>query len=238
MYGGSPYGASASGAYPIVGGYTNVILFTGHAGTVSFHQLPLASEAGGVSFVGYPVAITFVWAHKSPYGVIDFSRIAPAVEMRWTGLSPYGVLEFPADGIALQAVTQPQNLGSSYRALKFRGSPVTPDQKPTLIPLSLFPGYSSDGTSITIPIAALVEVTSAEADTITGDWREVLQGVLRRAAEHLGELMFYDEPTTLRVFVLNDYNARSAILGDGLKRDIVVKFNITYQSCGMPPEPD
>ena len=47
-------------------------------------------------------------------------------------------------------------------------------------PKDLFLGYESDGTSITIPIASVIGLTAAEADTVTGDWREVLQAVLLR----------------------------------------------------------
>jgi hypothetical protein len=52
------------------------------------------------------------------------------------------------------------------------------------LPSSLFIGYSTDGTSITIPISTLSGLTAAEADATTGDWREVLQAILRRSFDY------------------------------------------------------
>lgn len=41
------------------------------------------------------------------------------------------------------------------------------------LPTDFFTGYTSDGTSITIPLTALPGLTAAEADTATGDGRKV-----------------------------------------------------------------
>jgi hypothetical protein len=41
------------------------------------------------------------------------------------------------------------------------------------LPTDFFAGYTSDGTSITIPLAALEGLTAAEADAATGDGRKV-----------------------------------------------------------------
>jgi hypothetical protein len=38
-------------------------------------------------------------------------------------------------------------------------------------PSSLFPSWSEDGTTISVPIASIANLTAAEADGTTGDWR-------------------------------------------------------------------
>lgn len=49
------------------------------------------------------------------------------------------------------------------------------------VPTDTFPGYSSDGTNITIPLAALPGLTSAEAHTSTGDARKIVKAILDKA---------------------------------------------------------
>ena len=41
------------------------------------------------------------------------------------------------------------------------------------LPTDFFPGYTTDGTSITIPLADLSGLIAAEADAATGDGRKV-----------------------------------------------------------------
>jgi hypothetical protein len=51
-------------------------------------------------------------------------------------------------------------------------------------PTTLLPSYSSDGTNMTIPIAAIPGLTSAEAHTTTGDWRAILFRLLSHAENY------------------------------------------------------
>ena len=50
-----------------------------------------------------------------------------------------------------------------------------------IIPTQLFPGYVSDGTTISIPIADLNGLTPAEADPATGNGMEVLRALLEKS---------------------------------------------------------
>lgn len=61
-------------------------------------------------------------------------------------------------------------------------------------PTSLWPNYTSDGTNITIPIAALDGLTSAEAHTTTGDWRSIMLSICSTAYRHYSELAAADRP--------------------------------------------
>lgn len=55
-------------------------------------------------------------------------------------------------------------------------------------PTSIWPSYSSDGTNITIPIAQLPGLSAAEADAVTGDWREVMQTMVRTLNNYLEQI--------------------------------------------------
>jgi hypothetical protein len=74
-------------------------------------------------------------------------------------------------------------------------------------PLDLFVGYSSDGTSITIPISSVIGLTAEEADVITGDWREVLQAILLRAVEHHRSFTWSEQLRTYNAFGMNMLNS-------------------------------
>jgi hypothetical protein len=62
-------------------------------------------------------------------------------------------------------------------------------------PTTLWPSYTSDGTNITIPIAALDGLTDAEAHTSTGDWRSIMLAICSTAYRHYSELLTADKPT-------------------------------------------
>ena len=64
-------------------------------------------------------------------------------------------------------------------------------------PTLLWPSYSSNGTNITIPIAALDGLTAAEADTTTGDWRSIMLSIISTAYRYYDSLATEDKPTAL-----------------------------------------
>ena len=66
-------------------------------------------------------------------------------------------------------------------------------------PTALFPGYTSDGTNITIPIAALAGLTSAEAHTTTGDWRQIVLAMLSTLYSHYSGLETANKPQAVVV---------------------------------------
>jgi len=100
-----------------------------------------------------------------------------------------------------------------------------------LSPGYVIEGYSSDGTNIIIPIASLVGLTAAEADAITGDWREILQAILLKAVEHHRTYRWSLQPRTYNPFGMNLLNSRT------FDRHFGITF---YTDMGAPhiaPEP-
>lgn len=61
-------------------------------------------------------------------------------------------------------------------------------------PTALFPGYTSDGTSITIPLAAIPGLTSVEANATTGDWRNVFLSLCHTVLTYYDSLAVADKP--------------------------------------------
>ena len=49
-----------------------------------------------------------------------------------------------------------------------------------ITPTNIFSGYSADATAITIPLAALPGLTTAEAHATTGDAREILRILIEK----------------------------------------------------------
>jgi hypothetical protein len=98
-------------------------------------------------------------------------------------------------------------------------------------PEQAIPGYSSDGTSITMPIASLVGLTSAEADTVTGDWREILQAILLRAVEYQNSFVWSDRPFTYRIFGVNQFNRQT------LDRWFATSFYTNRDEANVADEP-
>lgn len=66
-------------------------------------------------------------------------------------------------------------------------------------PTSIWPSYTSDGTNITIPIAALDGLTAAQANATTGDWRAIAVSFADTLQRHYFELADADKPTALIV---------------------------------------
>jgi hypothetical protein len=62
-------------------------------------------------------------------------------------------------------------------------------------PDSIFPGWFEDGTDITVPIASITGLTSAEADGTTGDWRAVLYRIIEHTFKYVEGLPEADRPT-------------------------------------------
>lgn len=57
-----------------------------------------------------------------------------------------------------------------------------------VIPTQIFPGYTSDGISITIPLADLAGLTANEANAATGNVMEVIRTILEKAQAQLAAL--------------------------------------------------
>ena len=66
-------------------------------------------------------------------------------------------------------------------------------------PTNLFANWSSDGTNVTLPIASLPELTSAEANASTGDLRKIVFALLERLFAWYNGLATADRPTKLAI---------------------------------------
>jgi hypothetical protein len=98
-------------------------------------------------------------------------------------------------------------------------------------PNSLFAGYAADGASLTIPIASLTGLTAAEADAVTGDWREILQAVMLYCVEHHKEFQWSDQPRTYDAFKLDLLNSRY------FDRHFLFHFCTDMGAPSIAPEP-
>jgi len=100
-----------------------------------------------------------------------------------------------------------------------------------LPPIALWPGYESDGTSITIPIASMIGLTAEEADAVTGDWREILQAVLLRSVEYHRSFTWSEQPRTYNAFGMNLLNSRT------FDRHFSIAFYTDMGEPNVAPEP-
>lgn len=67
----------------------------------------------------------------------------------------------------------------------------------TIRPNTLFPNISSDGTNLTIPIADLAGLSSAEADPTTGNGAEMLRIICECAYSKIEALDAANRPTQM-----------------------------------------
>jgi len=66
-------------------------------------------------------------------------------------------------------------------------------------PSSLFSSLSEDGTDITIPIASITDLTAAEADGTTGDWRDLMLRILDHVESYTNALATADKPAKFTI---------------------------------------
>ena len=66
-------------------------------------------------------------------------------------------------------------------------------------PSSFLTDWSEDGTDITVPIASFSELTAAEADATTGDWRKIVFAFLEHLYSYYTSLPSGDQPTKLAI---------------------------------------
>ena len=66
-------------------------------------------------------------------------------------------------------------------------------------PSSLFPSWSENGTTISVPIASIANLTAAEADGTTGDWRAVIGRLVDDVYNYDNALATADSPTKFTI---------------------------------------
>lgn len=76
-------------------------------------------------------------------------------------------------------------------------------------PADMFPGWSEDGTLITVPIAAFNLLTAATADNTTGDARQVASSICSTMFEWYNELTTVPEGMEAKI-----WNRRIQTTGD------------------------
>ena len=101
------------------------------------------------------------------------------------------------------------------------------DPKPT----TFFAGWSEDATNVTLPLAAVPELTAAEADATDGDIRKVLFALLEQAALAYAALPSANKPA--KMVVSRSTNLRS----DGnLDRTYTFAFELAPASVDVADE--
>lgn len=154
--------------------------------------------------------------------------VAQGMSTRGNGLA-YGVATVIADNAYV--------IGTAAGAATVSGEGLSFSR---FAPYLLWPGYSSDGTAITIPLADLNPILdAAEAHTTTGDWRKIMQSLLLHASEFYLNIVLSGEtpPSTYRSKVVVNHDARHPVLGQTYRRSCRSHFNITFPSRRMADEP-
>lgn len=92
-------------------------------------------------------------------------------------------------------------------------------------PTTTIPSYSSDGTNMTIPIASITGLTTAEAHTTTGDIRAIILRLMTHFNTTFAALSAPDQPTKLVV------NKRTEFVNSQIRRifdvDAIVSGDLT-----------
>lgn len=66
-------------------------------------------------------------------------------------------------------------------------------------PSALFPSWAEDGTTITVPLASITDLTAVEADGTTGDWRAIMLRIMDHVWAYSQGLATADKPTKLLI---------------------------------------
>jgi hypothetical protein len=116
---------------------------------------------------------------------------------------------------------------------EYIGWPITPtDSSRHLAPGLVFGiEYSSDGTNITFPIANLIGLTAAEADSVTGDLREILQAIFLKSTEYYISDTWSVRLRTVDFFGMNLLNSRT------FDRHFAITFYVDMGDPNVAPEP-
>lgn len=107
-------------------------------------------------------------------------------------------------------------------------------------PFFMWPNFSTDTASITIPIADLAgDLDATEADPVTGDWRKILQAFMQQMEAHYSTLEEQAEgpPRTTRSHIVTNYSAKHPVFGTTLRRTTLAHFYLDYQTGNVAQEP-
>ena len=104
-------------------------------------------------------------------------------------------------------------------------------------PSEIFDGYTSDGTTITIPLAALPGLTAAEANATTGNVMEVSRQIVDRLHSGITALVPTARPTKAAVTKQNPSIATGATVSPGtLRQAYTLTFDLTPTALELASE--
>jgi hypothetical protein len=87
-------------------------------------------------------------------------------------------------------------------------------------PTLMWPGYSSNGTTISINIADLPGLSVADANTLTGDWRAIMLAIISKAYTYYTGLPTADKPAA--------FVSRAPTIQPVTAGDLINTFKMTY----------
>lgn len=107
-----------------------------------------------------------------------------------------------------------------------------------VLPTDLIPGYTSDGTSITIPLASLPQLTAAEANATTGNGMEVLRAIVDASQTNLAGLAPEARPVRASMTKNNPTMASGTGITPGTQRQTyTLSFDLQPTGLEMASEP-
>lgn len=104
-------------------------------------------------------------------------------------------------------------------------------------PTELFPGYSSDGTNITIPIADLLGLTAANAHTTTGDWRAIMLALCATAYATYEDLADADKPAAFKPYPPTQAAITAGAMAGSFRQTYQIDFYNVFATPNIADEP-
>jgi hypothetical protein len=153
------------------------------------------------------------------------------VQARFGGSSPFVSISITGYAAELERLAVERSIETAVGYITLSGTPAELGQISYLAPSVLWPSYSFDGTAITISLDDFIGLSSAEADAVTGDWREVLQALLLWNCQFTASLAWSSKPKTFDSFVLNLLNSET------FDRHFLIHFIVNMGDPNVAPEP-
>jgi hypothetical protein len=104
-------------------------------------------------------------------------------------------------------------------------------------PTAILPGYASDGTHITIPIAALDGLTAPACDAATGDWRAIVLALCSTAFRYYKDLPVADRPQAFKAYPPTRVPVNSGALEGTFKETFEFDFYNSWETPDIAEEP-
>ena len=100
------------------------------------------------------------------------------------------------------------------------------------IPTSWITSWAEDGTTVSFDLADLTEALSAaEADAVTGDWRDCFYSLLEHSYQYYAALAVADQPAQLAISRVTQKNSDTV-----LKLTYTVEIYVTVAATDVSAE--